>query len=153
MIVFSNNLINAQSDQAPGMSKTNLLLEGSTIVWYSVASINLERKFLSSDSEKIHLYGRAGLAYMDIVDIFDDGFFDFGDEINLTAGHLGLTLLTGKGKHHFELSGGVWVPFVSDANVAPIISAGYRFQKPEGGFNFGAKFGILGVGIGLGYAF
>jgi hypothetical protein len=35
----------------------------------------------------------------------------------------------------------------------PLIDVGYRYQKPDRGFIFKAKIGILGVGFGVGYAF
>lgn len=67
-----------------------------------------------------------------------------------------ITMLTGKGNNHFELSAGAFVgydSYYSDTFVVPSLDLGYRFQKPGSGFIFKAKTGILGVGIGLGYAF
>ena len=65
-------------------------------------------------------------------------------------------MLTGKKNFHFELNAGVFSGKSSDDSNSityPLLDLGWRYQKPDGGFIFKAKVGILGIGIGLGYAF
>jgi hypothetical protein len=67
-----------------------------------------------------------------------------------------ITMLTGKRNSHFELNTGTFIVSDSDdtnSGVYPLLAMGYRYQKPSGGFVFKTKIGILGLGIGLGYAF
>lgn len=161
-IILPSNLIIAQTGGTPGMSKINLHFDAATLIFINSATINLEGKFLSSDSEKFHLYGRAGYGYVDVSTLV------FCNGQNASGGLLGLTMLTGKGNHHFEANGGAFLgSFKNNINdsgifgscdnagfeVLPLIDIGYRFQKPEGGVIFRAKMGSLGVGLGLGIAF
>ena len=39
------------------------------------------------------------------------------------------------------------------AFLSPTLTAGYRYQKPEGGFIFRANAGIISLGLSIGYAF
>ena len=67
-----------------------------------------------------------------------------------------LTILVGESNNHFELNGGVFVgqgTTYDKSFLLPFGNIGYRYQKPEGGFIFKAKLGVLGLGFGLGYAF
>ena len=159
--LLSINFVSAQTASIPQMSKFTLQFEAASIALISSLSINVEWKFFSSDSEKIHLYGRAGIEYVDVIGlILCDGQESLG-------GNLGVTMLTGKGNHHFEAFGGVFLgsfqnkkdPDISGAcsslgfQAIPLVDIGYRYQRPESGFFFRAKVGILGVGIGLGHAF
>jgi len=104
---------------------------------------NMELRIHSG--EMLTWYGRAG--------------FGFGGILLTTTGPgmLGaITMLTGKGNNHFEINGGAFFGYdnyYEDSFVLPHLDLGYRFQKPNGGFIFKAKAGILGLGIGLGYAF
>lgn len=161
IFLLSTNSISAQTDSIPGMSKLTLQFEAATFVLISSLSINVESKIYSSESEKIHFYGRAGVEYVDIMGlILCDGQKSLG-------GNIGIAMLTGRGDHHFELYGGAFLgSFKNKKNgsilgacsslgfqVLPLIDLGYRFQKPESGIFFRAKVGLLGVGIGLGHAF
>lgn len=161
------NVISAQTseqtDTIPRMSNFTLHGDAATFFVVSSVSLNVEGKLFSSDSEKFHLYGRAGYAYLDIANLI------FCNGKKSRVGLLGLTILTGKGDHHFEVSGGTFLGSFknkdnggallgscsenSGLKVRPLIDLGYRFQKPESGFIFRAKVGIYGLGIGLGYAF
>ncbi len=161
-LLLATNHISAQTDSVREMSETTLHFEAATYVLLSSLAINFERKFFSSETEKIHLYGRAGLEYVDILGlIVCQGQRAFG-------GNVGVTMLTGKGNHHFEAYGGAFLGSFRSKNknesptsscrslgfrALPLIDLGYRFQKPESGFFFRAKVGVLGVGIGLGHAF
>lgn len=133
-----SNLTTAQSQ----LSKVNLYTQIGAVPGLE-ATINVEMRLHSGN--KVTWYGKAGGG--------------FGGILLATGGPGGLaaiTMLTGKNNNHFELNGGVFV--WNDTNnkdmfYFPILDLGYRYQKPEGGFIFKAKVGILGVGFGLGYAF
>ncbi len=107
------------------------------------ALINVE--ILVKDGGYLTWYGRAGLGYAGIL-LGNDG----------PGALAAMTMLTGKKNNHFEVSGGAFIGYdnyYDDAFVLPSLDLGYRFQKPGGGFIFKAKAGILGAGVGLGYAF
>lgn len=140
------NIVTAQTENVSGMSKFNAYAEVGSNIGISSASINLEVLLATSKTGKLHWYGRTGF-----------GGVVFFVEGSGKGGIGALTMLTGKREHHFEASAGV---FLGRDNrdmvgyiVAPLIDLGYRFQKPEGGFIFRGKIGMLGIGIGLGYAF
>lgn len=148
MLLLCNNFVLAQINEGSGMSKLNIYLELGTVVVVSSASVNLEAHLGSSTSGKVHWYGRAGFG----------GSAVFYGPVGL--GGLGaLTMLTGIDKHHFEVSGGIFLGNDNGAGMGngffalPLLDLGYRFQKPGKSFIFRAKAGILGVGVGLGYAF
>ncbi len=106
-------------------------------------SANIEFKMV--DGEKVTWYGRGGAGFAGVI-MATGGPGVLG----------GVTMLTGKQNKHFELNAGAFVgqDLERDEMFAfPLFDVGYRYQKPEGGFIFKAKLGILGVGIGLGYAF
>jgi len=143
------NITYSQSIEKQEISKNILYLELGTNFYVSSVSVNFERHFYSSSSEKVHLYGRAGIG---------------GAAVYWThagwGGLGGLTMILGKGKHHFETSAGAFLGYESGTPyekgtlfVLPLLDLGYRFQKPGKGFLFRAKAGILGIGVGLGYAF
>lgn len=106
-------------------------------------SVNFEGHIYSG--EKVTWYGRGGVGASGVLMALGG------------PGALGgITMLTGKGNKHFEINGGAFIGKDIEQDevfVLPLIDFGYRFQKPEGGFIFRAKAGLLGVGIGLGYAF
>ncbi|MGB0950190.1 MAG: hypothetical protein ACPGU0_08825, partial [Marinirhabdus sp.] len=144
-----------QTDSIPSMSKNTVYVEGSTLIFINLVYVNYERKFFSSPSEKLHLYGRAGFAYINFEGILSPSS-------DSTGGLLGATLLTGKKNHHFEGQAAIFLgnrrKYHSSRTeeyfqAIPLLDVGYRYQKPKGGFIFKAKLGISGVGIGLGYAF
>lgn len=161
VLLFSNHFISAQTDGVSQMSLYNVHVEGATWLAVNSASVNFEGKFHSSESEKFHVYGRAGFGYADINSLV------YWDGHNALGGILALTILTGAGDHHFEMVGGAFLGnfkskngsgiFAPDEDLGfkalPLIDVGYRFQKPESGFLFRAKVGTLGLGIGLGYGF
>jgi hypothetical protein len=79
------------------------------------------------------------------------GFLFVGDGF----GALGtVTLFTGNKNLNFELNTSLFSGKEdADAITLPLIDVEYRYQKPDGGYIFKAKIGILGVGFGVGYAF
>lgn len=152
LLFLFTNLVYAQSekdtDKDRGMSKFTLHVEVGTNIAVSSTSLNFEGLIGSSPSGKVHWYGRAGLGGSAIF-YGPAGWGGLG----------GLTMLTGKGKHHFEAGVGVFVGNdtgfgMGDGVFAlPLVDLGYRYQKPGSSFIFRAKAGVLCVGIGLGYAF
>jgi hypothetical protein len=144
ILTFALNL-NAQSNDTNELSKNSVYLD-TGLGYGGQVSINYERQIYSG--EKLTWFGRvgAGAAYK-------------WRNNNISSGPGGLaaiTMLTGKRNNHFELNAGTFIVSNSDDNnsgVYPLLDAGYRYQKPNGGFVFKAKIGILGLGIGLGYAF
>ncbi len=151
------------SGQNINNSKSNrfvLSAEFGTWVLAGSATINFEGHLIDSEANNFHLYGRLGIVSGYIHPIFC--------EKDVFKGKLvGLTLLKGSGNHHFEINTGIY--FISESTVAesngffvctrrksnliPLLGVGYRYQKPEGGAIFCAKLGVLGVGVGVGYAF
>ena len=141
---FCQNAAQAQTNEANEaikMSKNGLYFDTGIIPGVS-AFINYERLLLTGKS--ISWYGRAGFGYGGIL-LIDGGLGGLG----------AVTMLTGKKDLHFELNAGVFSGKGTDGTAItyPLLDMGLRYQKPNGGFIFKSKVGILGVGIGLGYAF
>lgn len=125
-------------------SRFNIYLHGS---FFPGGEATLNAEFRFSDRPKVSWHGRAGI-----------GLGAFWLFVGGPGGSGSITMLTGKKNHHFELNMGVFIgkdrfyePF--PIFYLPIIDFGYRYQKPKGGFLFKTKIGVLGPGIGLGYAF
>ncbi|MCU4157053.1 hypothetical protein J1N10_13770 [Carboxylicivirga sp. A043] len=140
--LVSYSVLNAQNKGGGTLNKINLYADfGGHMA--GQASLNMEIQIHSG--EKLSWYGRGGVGAAGV--------------IMATGGPGGLgavTMLSGKGNRHFEINGGVFVGNDYEQNelfLLPLLDFGYRYQKPEGGFIFRVKAGILGVGIGLGYAF
>lgn len=147
-LTLGNNLMIAQTKNVSEMSEYNLYIETGTNIVVSSASINIEKHFNTSASEKIHWYGRVGIGGAAVF-YGPAGFGGLG----------GITMLTGRKKHHFELSGGIFLGTDEGTGMGdglfalPLLDVGYRFQKPEKSFIFRVKVGTLGFGLGLGHAF
>lgn len=175
--LLSNNSIEAQDtpditvQDSPGLSNFNLNFEASTLIFVGSASVNIEGRIFSSDSEKIHFYARAGYGkvYQQIGILGALVFCDFSTQSG-SGGLLGLTMLTGGGNHHFEVNAGAFLGSFNNETTSgllecdeelfdlwtsplPVVDLGYRYQKPSQGFIFRAKVGNLGLGIGCGVAF
>lgn len=147
-LLLCNDLSLAQTEKNPKFNKLNIYGEVGSILLVSSATVNLEVPIGSVKSGEVNWYARVGYGTSIVY------FGSFGN------GGLGaLTMLKGKGKHHFELSGGVFIGYDKEGEVTkgtfllPLLDCGYRYQKPGKSFLFRAKIGILGAGIGLGYAF
>ena len=141
LFIFSQSIAQSNTEDDHDFSKVNLFLDiGAHAI--AQASFNFEGKILSG--KKITLYGRAGF-----------GLAQAWGDSKLTGGITGLTMLTGKKNNHIEIGGGAFLGFYSNSEFRPLphFDLGYRYQKSNGGFIFRAKVGILGLGIGLGYAF
>ncbi|TFH33515.1 MAG: hypothetical protein E4G95_09600 [Bacteroidia bacterium] len=150
ILVMSVNQLKSQNPEKSEISKNIMYLEFGTNIIVSSFNFNYERHFLTSKSENLHLYGRAGFGAAAIY----WGHVGFG-------GLLAATMITGKGNHYFEASGGLFLGYETPPPAGgsgtyfpvPLLDFGYRYQKPGKGFLFRAKAGILGIGVGLGYAF
>ena len=133
---------NAQSSEKNILSKNSIYFDTGLIPGIH-AFVNYERSIYQG--EKVSWFGRAGLGFGGLL-MVGGGFGGLG----------AVTMLTGKKNSHFELNAGIFSgKDIDDSNsfAFPLLDVGYRYQKPNGGFIFKAKLGILGVGIGLGYAF
>ena len=133
---------NAQSPEKNELSKNSIYFDTGIIPGVH-AFVNYERSLYQG--KKVSWFGRAGFGYGGLL-LADGGYGGLG----------AVTMLTGKKNSHFELNAGVFSGKEIDGSNSvtfPLLDVGYRYQKPDGGFIFKAKVGILGVGIGLGYAF
>ncbi len=132
--------LNAQSNEDIVLSKHNVYLDTGLGPLFQ-ASMNYE--FQIHNAKTVTWYARLGAGGAGTV-LGDGG----------PGGLAAITMLTGKKNSHFELNGGTFIGSGSDGTfVYPLLDIGYRYQQPDGGFIFKAKLGILGIGIGLGYAF
>jgi len=112
------------------------------------STLNLERQIATGKWDNKVLLIRLGGGYSTPLTGIDYGF----------GGLAGLTMLTGQSNHHFELGGGLFIGKIAKKADPyyfgiPLIDFGYRYQKPDGGFLFRAKGGILGYGLSFGYSF
>lgn len=148
ILVFGNDYINITNNTLD-KKKAKINLYGDAGTWGLVHSLfmNLETYITSSKSDKLHLYLRG--AYGDVI-LFSGGSGTSSFHRNTKTKVGALTLITGKGEHHFDSSAGI---FIRDDDVLPFLDLGYRFQNINGGIIFRGKVGILGLGVGLGYAF
>lgn len=142
LLVLVSGFLKSQDPQI-NLSNNNLYIEG-TLGLMAHASFNYERRLVQG--QKVSLFGRAGLG--------PSGIF-FGPSGQ--GGNIAGVLLTGNEKRsHFELVTGMfigWDKLYEETFYLPLIKAGYRFQKPEGGFLFRANVGLVNVGVSFGYTF
>jgi hypothetical protein len=133
---------NAQSSEKNILSKNSIYFDAGLIPGIH-AFVNYERSIYQG--ERVSWFGRAGFGLAGMIWNYA-GFGGLG----------AVTMLTGKKNSHFELNAGIFSgKDIDNSNsfTYPLLDVGYRYQKPDGGFVFKAKLGILGVGFGLGYAF
>jgi hypothetical protein len=122
------------------------------------SGIALKKKLSSSDSGKLHLYGKAGLIA---------GFTSpiFIDSKSFNGGLTSFTLSTHSGNHHFEANAGTYIvsetsnPNKVDGHfrigptqitLLPLLNFVYKYQIPESSIAFKVKVSALGVGFGIG---
>ena len=144
IILFVLPLIGFGQDK---IGKINLYVDGGTFVIINSVFINVETHLTSSKSNNLHLYFRG--SYGDVI-LFSGGSGTSSFNRNTQTLVSSLTILTGKGSHHFDSSTGV---FLRDDSVLPFLELGYRFQELDGGIIIRGKIGFLGFGVGLGYSF
>lgn len=139
--LFLHTKAKAQNTEMTTLSNVNLYADAG-FLFAGQVSLNIEKRLHAG--EKLTWYARAGAGLAGVI-------MAYGGPGGLVAA----TMLTGKGKKHFEVNGGVFIGKdieQDDIFVLPLVDFGYRYQKPEGGFIFKAKIGILGIGVGFGYA-
>jgi len=129
------------------IGKLNIYVDGGTFLIINSVFINVETHLTSSKSNQLHLYFRG--SYGDVT-LFSGGSGTSSFHRNPQTVVSALTILTGKGSHHFDSSLGV---FLRDDSILPFLDLGYRFQELDGGIIFRGKIGFLGLGVGLGYSF
>ena len=129
------------------IGKLNMYVDGGTFIVINSVFFNVETHLTSSKSNKLHLYFRG--SYGDVT-LFSGGSGTSSFHRNTQTLVSSLTILTGKGSHHFDSSTGI---FLRDDSVLPFLELGYRFQELDGGIIFRGKIGLLGLGLGIGYSF
>lgn len=134
--------IKVSAQESDNLSKVNFYAEIGPVIYGTPFSVNLETPIKRFDRSQLLV--RGGFGYGGV-------FFGSTGWGGLST----LTLLTGSGNHHFETVGGL---FLGDDEFdglfgLAIFDLGYRYQKPEGGFIFRGKIGVVGIGISLGYSF
>ena len=130
------------------IGKLNIYVDGGTFVVVNSVFVNVETHLTSSKSNKLHLYFRG--SYGDVTLFLPGGSGTSSLNSNSQTLVSSLTILTGKGSHHFDSSTGV---FLRDDSVVPFLELGYRFQELDGGIILRGKIGFLGFGVGIGYSF
>lgn len=140
----------AQEKEVLKKSEFNVYGEVSSIGLISTLLMNAEYT-MARNEKGTQFNARFGLGY---------GQYALG--YGGTGALLGLSVVKGTGKNHFEFSTGVFMGSddtgggdgtASNSFLIPIIDVGYRYHKSDGGWLFKAKAGISGIGVGLGYAF
>ena len=129
------------------IGKLNMYVDGGTFIVINSVFFNIETHLTSSKSNKLHLYFRG--SYGDVT-LFSGGSGTSSFQRNTQTLVSSLTILTGKGSHHFDSSTGI---FLRDDSVLPFFELGYRFQELDGGIILRGKIGLLGLGLGIGYSF
>lgn len=145
LYLSSNSVIGQSTDLTQNThTKFNIYADVSSWLVFNQSTISIERKIFTA-RDKISLYIKGGLGGV-IIFYGTEGWGPLG----------GFTMLFGRGNNHLETAIGINYILAGpdiDANLIPMIDAGYRYQKPEGGLIFRAKAGIMGLGFGFGYAF
>ena len=144
-------VVNGQVENAWPARSTGISIYGSTLGnFISVLNISVDRNFERPLGFSGFSAGLTGLYSA----LPDDGTVG----VHFTYNHF-----TGKGKHHFESRLGMVITaekvgkyfFGSDhksgPGFVPVISLGYRYQKP-GSPNF-FRIGVNAAGIGIGFGF
>lgn len=132
-VCFMLSITNGNS-QEPKPAKNSLYIEvfGSGGLY----SINYERQISS------YLYGRFGLATFKAIDFLGDGT---ESDDRITTFPIMIAYLSGNGKSHFEIAGGMLLGIKSEEDVNykiidMIAFIGYRYQPPVKGLLFRVGF-------------
>ena len=129
------------------IGKLNMYVDGGTFIVINSVFFNVETHLTSSKSNKLHLYFRG--SYGDVT-LFSGGSGTSSFQRNTQTLVSSLTILTGKGSHHFDSSTGL---LYRDRSILPFLDLGYRYQKIDGGIILKGKIGLFGLGLGIGYSF
>ena len=136
---------NLQAQTSPEWQANGLSLHVGTNLFVIPIVASYERYF---HKEKVHWGLGTGVTYAPAT--------SSGYPPNL-GGQLTVSLWTGQGNHHFEAKAGIVAGrFQGDffyTNALPVLTVGYRFQKPGEPFFFRADLGVGGIGLGVGTTF
>ena len=156
-ILFISHSIYAQDDPLHTILSENATARGKQVNVYtsgyyspSYYSLGVTAELELAKLAKSKIFGKAGYNHVQIG--WDRGF------------SIGVSQIFGKKSSHFEYSLGAHYFFDTDDNdeisyfspsswIFPMLEAGYRYQKPDGGFIFRTGVGITGLYFGLGYGF
>lgn len=149
--------ISAQSKYSIVHGRPSFYVSGNAS-FYAMATLNFEAPLgskilrISNRQMTVNSYARiiAGVA-KEVIN--EDGGPGLGAALSLTSG---------KGNNHVELSTGI-MPSIDLYTLnnhnryyvvpVPIIDLGYRYQKPTGGFLYRGYITFFGVGMSFGYTF
>jgi len=141
VILTCQSFVQAQSAEPSALSANTLYFDMSLGLLTQV-SINYEYQI--SSREKVSWYARGGVVAGFLLPYDLPGY----------GGLAAATMLTGKKDNHFELNMGIMVAGNQEGVIPiPLLTVGYRYQKPEGGFIFRANGGLAYVGVSFGHAF
>lgn len=152
MIAGNARLFAQTSTQWPESSSSVSVFGSSLLLIATPVNISFEKLYLRNN---IYL----GYTYGPTILFLTKSLYDSHG----LGGHLAFTLLTGKRNRHFEGKLGFsYTPFVLysaygedrfDIPFIPVVSLGYRFQKPDGKTFYRFALSTGGFGFGLGYVF
>jgi hypothetical protein len=134
-------------------TKNSIHLDGSTLLFIGMYSVNYERTLLNSNHFKMEINAGIGGWYLVYLP-----YQYYGKSIPLS-----INILIGSGNHYFETDLGVRYTVFntrkgSDTNISPFFpefDIGYRVRQNGNreGFIFRSFIGLNGIGGGIGYAF
>lgn len=149
VILLFNNL-NANGQDITKHTKNSIFLDGSSLVYIGMYSVNYERAIFLTDHFK--MLGSAGFGGWYLTKI-SKSYYGYSMP-------LCLNFLIGSGNNYFETDLGMrFTSFSKRSNkdissFFPILNLGYRYQKLNGkGLIFRSFIGLSGIGIGVGKAF
>ncbi|MGL4908361.1 MAG: hypothetical protein ACRC9X_07010 [Bacteroidales bacterium] len=157
-----------KSDITPMQVKNSLSWSGSVLLLRGAYSFNYERQLYNYSFMNFYVNTGFGGVFF-FKPVYPTNYSRFTYLISSYAIPVSGVVLMGKKNHHFELNLGCYILFHTTAKlltangdrfspdhnkyVMPIFNAGYRYQRPQGGFFMRAFTGVSGIGYGLGYAF
>ncbi|MGL5914334.1 MAG: hypothetical protein ACRCZB_09235 [Bacteroidales bacterium] len=156
-----------RNDTVPLHVKNTLSWSGSILLLRG-HSVNYERQLYNYSFMNFYVNTGFGGVFF-FKPVYPTNYSRFTYLISSYAIPVSGVVLMGKKNHHFELNLGCYILFHTTAKlltangdrfspdhnkyVMPIFNAGYRYQRPQGGFFMRAFTGVSGIGYGLGYAF
>lgn len=134
------------SDRKATLSRLTILGELATYYLVSRPNVSASIRLVSLAHRRIHMTGNLGIGLA---------------SYSLAKPHVDLSaavgLMTGAHAHHVELRAGLDVVSNTHSDTGPyhypLLTAGYRYQRPRPGVVFTARLGTFGLGLGVGWAF
>jgi hypothetical protein len=150
MILTNFMNIYGQDSSSINIKKNSIYLDGATLIYIGMSSLNYERSIFLSNHYKLFVGAGFGGWYLYPI---PKEYVGFSIPVSLNS-------LIGSGNNYFEADFGVRHTFLSKRSdkdrfqYFPVINFGYRFQRSNGkGLIFRSFIGYSGVGIGVGKAF